>query len=257
MEGPARVFLRVGLILCDFPRVHVPRTLLQALPAEQRWHAVHEQVLGRLHALLLEHLGEALLLALGLGRHKRLAALLSDQLDLGVRGVADRQQGDGVGLVHDGQAGVVAADVTLPVRVVGDVAGGAGDRVVVGQRVLATRCGPAEVWVEGDAIRALRIDRKRAADALPDADGLEGLFLLKAKGARRSVRGEWARADWESLSDVSTVDLLTKPSWHRLRRLSLQPWRPWCRRCMRCGWVSVIVVECRGAGRPSRRERHN
>lgn len=54
---------------------------------------------------------------------------------------------------------------------------------------MATRRGPAEVWVEGDAVGALRIDCKRAADTLPDADGLEGLFLLKAKGARRSVGG--------------------------------------------------------------------
>ena len=157
--------------------MHVPRTLLQALPAEQRWHAVHEELLRRLHALLLEHLGEALLLALGLGRHERLAALLADELDLGVRGVADGQQGDGVGLAHDGQARVVAADVALPVRVVGDVAGRAGDWVVVGERVLATGRGPAEVRVEGDAIGALRIDCERAADALPDADGLESLFL--------------------------------------------------------------------------------
>lgn len=60
----------------------------------------------------------------------------------------------------------------------------------------------------------------------------------------------WGRAD-----EDGAIDLLSRPVWHRLRRLSLQPWRPWCRRCMRRGGLSVVLVDCPGASRPSE-ERH-
>lgn len=78
---------------------------------------------------------------------------------------------------HDGIARVVAPGVALPVRVVGDVSRGVGDGVVVRQRVEGTRGRVAVVGVQGHAVGAVGVDGESAADAVPDADGLDGVFL--------------------------------------------------------------------------------
>ena len=90
---------------------------------------------------------------------------------------ADAQQGNGLGLAHDGQARVVAPRVTLPVRVVGDVAGWVGDGVVVRKGVEGARSWDAVVGVQRNAVGAVGVDGEGTADAVPDADGLDGVFL--------------------------------------------------------------------------------
>lgn len=60
-----------------------------------------------------------------------LASLLSNQLDAGSGSASYGKESDLVGLGNDGRAGVVAAGIAFPVRVVGDVAGRDGDGVVV------------------------------------------------------------------------------------------------------------------------------
>lgn len=159
--------------------MHIPLSRLEALPTRQRRHAIHQQVLGDRNALLLKHARQPLLLALSSRRDQRLAALGANQLDLGAAlgGIADRQQGDGVGLAHDREARVVAARVALPVGIVGDVARGHGHGVVVEGRVVAAGGRPAEVRVEGHAVGAFGVDGEGTADAFPDAGGLEGVFL--------------------------------------------------------------------------------
>lgn len=171
------LLVRVALLLGQPPRVDVPLAALQALPARQRRHPVDQQLPHGRDALLLEHAREPLLPALRLGRHERPPARLADQRPLRRRRAADRQQRRGVGLADHAQARVAAARVALPVRVVGEVARGDGHGVVVAQGVEAARRGPAVVRVQGHAVGAVRVDGEGAADALPDADGLEGLFL--------------------------------------------------------------------------------
>lgn len=154
----SHLLVRISLLLRHLPRVHIPLARLQGLPARQGRHPIHEQLLSEVDALLLEHLCQALLLSLLPGRHERLGPLLADQVDLGLLGVADRQQGDGARLVDNAQAGVVPAHVALPVGVVGDVARGGGHGVVVCEGVEPARGRPAEVRVEGDAVGAVGID---------------------------------------------------------------------------------------------------
>lgn len=63
---------------------------------------------------------------------------------------ADSQEGDGVGLGDGAEGRVVPPGVALPVRVVGDVTGGKGDWVVVGERGVRARGGQAELRVQRD-----------------------------------------------------------------------------------------------------------
>ena len=90
---------------------------------------------------------------------------------------AHAQERNGLGLAHDGQARVVAPRVALPVRVVGNVARGESDGVGIRQRVQLARRRVAVVRVQGDAVGAVGVDGEGAADAVPDADGLDGVFL--------------------------------------------------------------------------------
>ena len=168
----------------------------EPLAAGDRREAVDEQVLGNgSDALGLdkgsETAGGGALLA---GGDEGLLAGVADELLLGGGGAAEGQQADGVALGHVAGAGVGAADVAAPVGVVGDVAGGGGDGIVVAVRVVGSRRGVPEVRVQRHAVGAVRIDGEGAADALPDAGGLEGLFLYWREGGvvsqpRISCRG--------------------------------------------------------------------
>lgn len=199
--------------------MHIPLARLQTLPTRQRRQAIHQQFLGDIHALLLEHLRQSLLLAFRRGRDQRLAAGLANQLDLGGGRAADRQQGHRGGLVDDAQPRVVAARVALPVGVVGDVTGGDGHRVVVEGRIVAAGCGPPEMRVEGHAVGAVRVDGEGAPDALPDARGLEGLFL---EGAMSVTPGESVVL----VVGMGSVGLRLRWAERRLRRLWPPAWRP-------------------------------
>lgn len=110
-----------------------------------------------------------------------------------------------MGLPHDAQARVVAAVVALPVGVVGDVAGGDSDGVVVLERRVVAGRRVAVVWVQRDAVGAVRVDGGRAADALPDAGGLDGVFLevFVSRCVRGRERVRWrGRASWLSMSGI-------------------------------------------------------
>jgi hypothetical protein len=161
---------------CNLILVNSPLPRSQARTAGQRWQSPDKHILRHVLGGLLQRLGQARL-ALLLGRHEGLLARLADELDLGARRAADRQERGELRLVDDAELGVGAARVALPVGVVGDVARGERHRVVVlGGRVRAGR-GVAEVGVQRDAVGSLGVDGEEAAERLPQAGGLEGVFL--------------------------------------------------------------------------------
>jgi hypothetical protein len=82
-----------------------------------------------------------------------------------------------VGLAHDGKLRVVAAMITLPVRVVGNVTCGESDGVGVFEGIVGAGGRVAVVWVEGDTVGAVGVNCKGASDAFPDAGRLEGVLL--------------------------------------------------------------------------------
>lgn len=187
-----------AVFLAELPLVHVPVAVgLDVVAGGRGGEAVDEDVLlGLLDALgLLQEDGEAALLALLLGGNEGLLAGLADEVDLGARGAADGEQAHDVGLGDDAQLGVGAADVAAPVGVVGDVGGGNGDIVVVGEGVLGAGRGVAEGGVQRDTGRAVGVDGEDAADALVDAGRLEGLFLRQAVSVM-SWDVSMARAGW-------------------------------------------------------------
>lgn len=198
----------VRLLRNQLVLVHVPRAASKALSARQRRQAVDKQVGGdrrggrrglgqeRTQALRLAHLG---------GGDERLRAGLANQLRLGRSGAADRQQGDGIGLVDDAKARVVAAGVALPVGVAGNVASGDGDGVGDAEGVLLAGRRGAVVGVEGHTVGAVLVERHEAAKALPDALALQGLFLWMLVGAAPKGRREeggcmYEGRTWEMLT---------------------------------------------------------
>lgn len=168
--------LGIRVLLRQLVLVHVPRARRETLAARQWRQAVHEQVLGNvLGRGLLQSLGQAGL-SLLLGSNELLLASLADELDLGLGGAADGQQGDGVGLVDDAELGVRAAGVALEVSVVGDVTCGHRHGVIVG-RGLGAGSRVAVVRVEGNTVGAVGVNGEELAEALPDTGRLDRLLL--------------------------------------------------------------------------------
>ena len=105
---------------------------------------------------------------------------LSNQLLLSsVLCVSDGQELHELWLADDAGAWVVAAVVALPVCVVGDVTSWESDSVVVAARVESTWCWEAELWVQWDTVGTLWGNGEDAADLLPDALGLDSVFLTQ------------------------------------------------------------------------------
>jgi hypothetical protein len=177
---PLKVNLRVRITLLA---VHVipmdiPLSLLQTLTARQRRQPVLvQQQLSNILSVLLEVLGQALLLALLLGSHERLASGLANEFHPRLDSAADAKERDLVGLSNDGKLRVVAAVVALPVRVVGNVAGGECDRIGILEGVVRAGGRVAVVGVERDTVGAVRVNREGASDAFPDAGRLKSMLL--------------------------------------------------------------------------------
>lgn len=161
--------------------MHIPLPLgiAHRRPARQRWQATSslQHPLRSLDTGRLDIVGQAGLLALLLGGNQSLGSLLANELDTGGGSGADGQESNLLGLGDDRETGVVAAGVALPVRVVGEVAGREGDRVVVLEGVVLAGGGEAVVGVEGDAVGAVGVEGEGGAELLPEAGGLDGVFL--------------------------------------------------------------------------------
>lgn len=122
---------------------------LQALAARERRQAVDEEILSDSSGALSLDEGSKTTggVALLAGGDEGVLAGLADELLLRGGGAADGQQTDGIALVHVAQARVSPPHVPLPVRVVGDVAGGRRHGVGVLQRVVGPRRRTPEVRV--------------------------------------------------------------------------------------------------------------
>lgn len=164
------------LLLDEFVLVHIPRSRHQGLSARQRRQAVDKHILGHTLGGLFEERGQSGL-ALLLRSHEGLLSGLANQLDLWLRGAAHRQQRHGVALVDDAELRVRAAHVTLPVGVVGDVAGGKRDGIIVSLGVQGAGGRVSEVRIERHAVGAVGVEGKGLSDRLPDAGGLKSVFL--------------------------------------------------------------------------------
>lgn len=150
--------------------------------AEVRRHgrqSIRAQHLRHVGLVLLEECRQSRLGALLLQRHQLLLARISNlqHVFLGRLSRADRQEADDIGLVDGAQLRVVSPHVTLPVRVVGNVARGDRDRVIVVARVVGTRWRIAELRIEGNTGRAAAVDGKPVGDLGPEALRLDGVFL--------------------------------------------------------------------------------
>ncbi len=156
----------------------IPLSASQGLAAGQRRQAVDEHVLGDVFLVLSRQEGcQPFALAVLLRGNEGLAPLVPDQLHLGRRRISDREQRHGVCLGHDGQARIAAPRVTRPVGVASDVGRGQRDEVVVGHGVEGARGRMAIVRVQRHAVGAVGVYGEGPAEALPEARGLESLFL--------------------------------------------------------------------------------
>ena len=118
------------------------------------------------------------LLSLLLCGDNRLRSCFPDQLLLcSILGVADGQELNKLWLADDAGTCVVAAVVALPVWVIGDVSSWESDSIIVASWVECARCRVAELWVQWDTVGAVWVDGQEAADALPNASGLDSVFL--------------------------------------------------------------------------------
>jgi hypothetical protein len=110
-----------------------------------------------------------------------------------------------LGLVDDTELGVVAAVVALPVGVVGDVASGQRNGVVVLERRVGAGGRVTVVRVQRNTVGALGINGQEAAEGLPDTRRLEGLLLY----GRGSVSGCISCIGFHDLRGNSEVGLLS------------------------------------------------
>jgi hypothetical protein len=134
--------------------VHIPLSSVQTLATGQRRHAVDKHILGRV-ARLIECLCQTSL-GLLLNSNELLLAGLADKIDLGSLSAADGDELGELRLIDDAELGVAAAVVALPVRVVGDVASGQRNGIVVLERVVGAGGRVTEVRVQRDTVGALR-----------------------------------------------------------------------------------------------------
>lgn len=51
---------------------------------------------------------------------------------------ADGEKADDITLLDGTELGVISADIALPVRIIGNIGGGKGDGIIVGQRMQGT-----------------------------------------------------------------------------------------------------------------------
>lgn len=149
-----------------------------AQPTWQRRQAISAQRLQRdaLPALLKE-LCQSALLALGLDDAQLLDASLPDQFLLRRALASQAQQADYISLVDERELWVRTADVALPVWVVGNVCSGQGDGVDEGERLVGSWGWVAELRVQWYTVGSGWVDGQEAADAFPDASGLDCVFL--------------------------------------------------------------------------------
>lgn len=166
----------ICLILIELVIVHIPSSSRQGLSTRQRRQSIDKNVLCHILGRLLQELGQARL-ALLLRRNESLLAGLANQLDLGLRGASHRQQRHDVTLGNDAELRVRATVITLPVGVVGNITGGKSDGVVEAEGVQASGRRVSEVRVQGNTVGAIGVEGEGLADGLPQAGGLEGLFL--------------------------------------------------------------------------------
>lgn len=160
--------------------MHVPLAARQRLAARRRGKTANEDVLGdNTSRRLGQELGQAVGLAVLLGSNELLLASLANELDLGLGLAADSQQADNIGLVDDGKARVRTAGVALPVGVSGNITSGQRNGVVVLEGVVGAGGGKTEGRVERDTVGALGVEGEDAAEGLPDAGGLDSVFLQK------------------------------------------------------------------------------
>lgn len=111
------------------------RGLSRGVNVAGRWR----QTIGTqytLHALLvlLEERGQSSLLTLLLDGDQLLLPSLSNLQDiiLGSCLTPNRKKADCIGLGHSAQLRIAPSHVALPVRVVGDISGRNGDRIIIG-----------------------------------------------------------------------------------------------------------------------------
>lgn len=128
---------------------------------------------------MLKESREAAFFALLLDSNQLLLSSLSDLENVVLGGclASDCEQTNGVGLAHGAQLGVAPPDVPLPVWVVGDIARREGDWVIVGKRGNRARGGETELSVQRDTRGTFRVNSEKATNALPDASGLDCVFL--------------------------------------------------------------------------------
>ena len=151
--------LLVHLILCIRIQIHW-----------QRRHPIRiEHILDGI-PIALKHRRNTLFLALLLHGHQLLLARLADLQDIvpGSGLAADGQQARNVSLVDDGWPRVVAACITLPIRVVRNVGRGHRDGVVIALRGQRTGVRRAVLGIDRDTRGTLRDESEDTADALPD-----------------------------------------------------------------------------------------
>jgi len=79
--------------------------------------------------------------------HQRIRARLTNQLLLRRTLTSHLQESDNIALCHEGQDGVRASCIALPVWVVCDVARGDGDGIDEGEGLVGTWRWVAELWV--------------------------------------------------------------------------------------------------------------
>lgn len=98
-------------------------------------------------------------------------------------------------LVDDAELRVRSTGITLPVGVVGDVAGGNGDGIIVGLGVQGAGGRVSEVRIQRDTVGAVGVDGEGLSDGLPEAGGLKSLFL-RARGQHHLPSSNLDSSSW-------------------------------------------------------------
>lgn len=174
MISKGDLLISVGLVLLQIvPLLSIHRDVLAS---GQRGHASRAQDILCQPGVPLERNSQTLDTLL-LRSNELLGSGLANQLLLRRRSASNLEQCNRVGLGDGRELGVVSSHITLPVRVLGNVCGGDGDRVVVCVGIEATGGRVAELRVHGDTGGALGVEREQPVDRGIDACRLDRVFL--------------------------------------------------------------------------------
>lgn len=144
----------------------------------QRWQAISTQYTLRSTSLRLEESTQSLFtLALELDQLLVSSFANLQHIISRLSRRANREQCYDVWLLDYRELGVLSSNVSLPVWVLCNVCRWYCDRVVVFERIVRAWGGIAELRIEWNTGRSLRIDSEEVVDACPDACRLDCVFL--------------------------------------------------------------------------------